>query len=319
MRFCWLIIFLVAMPDAFGQTPIKLEGHGNVVSSIRFTADGKRLVSGSWDRTVRVWDLATNQQPIILEGHTDWVHDVFVTPDTKSIFSTSQKSIRQWDMASATESEVFPGLGGATVNCAAFSPDGKLIVTGGRNGIVQVWKVGQSEPLVEIKGFASWVGTVAVSADSKVLAAGTRTGKIRIFDLPSGAERISINAFPNRQVLALEISPDGSTLASGGFSQTAILWDLKTGKQTAQLAGHRGVVTSVKWSNDGKLLATGERHGSVHIWNTNANNRQQQKITAHSDGRLGFSVTALAFSPDAKRLATGSYDKTIKLWPVTSE
>jgi len=65
-------------------------------------------------------------------------------------------------------------------------------------------------------------------------------------------------------------------------------------------------------------LATGERHGSVHVWNT-TNWSLERKISAHPDKQLGFSVTALAFSPDEKWLATGSYDKSIKLWQIPQQ
>jgi WD40 repeat protein len=319
MRYEWFIVCLVASSPTLGQSPVVLEGHDNVISAIRFSSDGKQLVSSSWDKTVRVWNLESKQQRHVLRGHRDWVHDAFLSSDDKSLYSTSQKGIRKWSLESGTETAHFPGLGGASVNCAAFSPDGTLVVTGGRNGVVQVWKVSASKPMLKLGGFTSWVSAIAVSPDSKTLAAGTRTGRIRVFDLPSGKERLAIDAFPNRLVLSLEISPDSKTLASGGFTQTAILWDLATGKQSAELSGHRGVVTALTWSPDEKMLATGERHGSVHIWNLLDNNRLQKKIKAHSDGRLGFSVTALCFSADSKRIASGSYDKVIKVWGVNDD
>lgn len=309
----WLMATLVTAQEA-----ITLEGHENVISSLAFGEDGERLYSGSWDKTVRVWNLRTRQGQTVLRGHTDWVFDVSVTADD-TLRSTSQNEILHWSTNPFVEMSRRMGVGGAIVNSAAFSPDGKQLVTGNRDGFVRVLSLDDDSSPSEIGGFQSWVGDVCVSADGKTMAAGTRTGTVRIFELPSAKQIHSFAAHAGRQVLALGISPDGKTLASGGFEQTARLWSLAAGKQTAALSSHQGVVTAIAWSADGRLLATGERHGAIHIWDTNSNNQRVKKIEAHTDGRLGFSVTALAFSPDGTQLASGSYDKTVRIWPVSDQ
>ena len=304
---------------AQAEDAVTLEGHENVVSSVVFSNDGQRLISGSWDRTVRVWNATSGQQETVLRGHSDWVFDLKATADN-GLISTSQKEILRWSGKAFDMSRGRSGHGGAMVNSAAFSSDGTRLATGGRDGFVRVWPVGtDSESVIELGGFRSWVGAVCISADGSRLAAGTRTGTIRIFELPTGKQLHSFDAHPGRQILTLAISPDGKTLASGAFEQTARLWSIETGKETAALSGHRGVVTSAVWPADGKLLATGERHGSIHIWDAGDSSKPLKKIMAHSDGRLGFSVTALAFSPDGQRIASGSYDKTIRIWHVADE
>lgn len=315
-RFIAAAILLLAPTVAAAQTPIVLEGHENVVSALVFSGNGERLYSASWDKTVCIWNTKTGQSEKVLRGHTDWVFDLSLSasPD-RTLRSVSQNELLSWSK-SLEESARQTGLGGATVNSAAFSPNGKLLAIGARDGFVRVRYVDEDSPLIEIGGFRSWVGDVCFSADGKLLAAGTRTGTVRIFELPSAKQLHSFEAHPGRQVLTLRISPDGKTLATGGFEQTARLWNVETGKETATLGGHRGVVTTLAWSADGRFLATGERHGTIHVWDTSNSNTQLAKITAHSDGRLGFSVTALAFSPDGKRIASGSYEKTVKIWTL---
>ncbi len=296
-----------------------LEGHENVVSAVTFSRDGKRVVSASWDRTARIWEAGSGRLLTTLDGHRDWVLDVSTTPEDKSLVSASQHAARVWSTTSFEQTAESPGLGGASVNTVGMSSDGQWLATGGRDGFVRLWKVGEPSPLREIGGFDSWVNRVTISPDSRRLAAGTRAGKILVFDLPSGDASVSFTAHQSRQVTALGFSPDGKSLASGGFDQTAILWDSATGDELAKLTGHQGAVTALAWSPDGGLLATGERHGSLHLWNLRQNNRLLAKITAHTDNKLGFSVTALAFSPDGKRIVSGAYDSLVKIWPVPDE
>ena len=317
--FCSILIFVVCVgPTSTGnaQQPVVLEGHANVVSSLAFSPDGNLLVSGSWDRTVRVWNTRFVREVAALSGHRDWVLDVWTSTDGKSILSASQKAIRKWSAVDFSEQNKWSELGGASVNSVAFSQDGKLLAVGRRDGFLHLWTVGDDQPMVRVGGFESWISRLAISPNRKLMAAGTRTGKIRLLALPDGREIARLIAHPNRQILALQFSPDGDTLASGGYQQVAKLWNTKTGKESGKLGGHRGIVTAVAWSNDGQQLATGERHGAIHVWNT-SNNKLVRKLAGHSDKRLGFTVTALAFSPDGQRLASGSYDKTIKIWTLT--
>ena len=308
----------LSMNLVVAQKPVTLTGHDNVVSSLAFSPDGQRLFSGSWDKTVRVWNGMTGRSEAVLRGHSDWVLDVSVGRD-RPLYSVSQNEILQWSTDSFRQLSRTTDLGGAVVSSAAVSATTSQVVTGGRDGFVRIRPADGGVPGIEFGDFPSWVGCVCFSGNAEILAAGTRTGAVRLFDLPSRKQRHRFDAHPGRQVLALQISPDGKTLASGGFEQTARLWNLTTGKETAAMSGHQGVVTSLAWSADGKLLATGERHGSIHIWDTGNSYRQVSKISAHTDGQLGFSVTALAFSPDGTRIASGSSDRTVRLWQVPGQ
>jgi WD40 repeat protein len=313
------LVFLgLASSSAVAQTPQVLVGHTNVVSAIAFTNDGRQVISASWDETLRVWDVAAGRHLKTLTGHRDWVLDV-VVPDEKRLLSVSQHTVRIWNAASFEEEQSFAGLGGASVSAATLSDDGKLLAIGGRDGTVQLWNVGDSKPSETFGGFRSWVNTVSFAPNGKTLTAGSRTGRIKIFDVKDGTERATLEAHGGKQVLALAINPSSDTLASGGFDSTVQLWDLATGKEQAKLSGHKGVVTAVAWSADGRRLASGERHGHIKLWDTNAANRLITTLAGHFDKRLGFSVTALAFSPDGHRLASGGYDKSVKLWKLSEE
>lgn len=320
MNSVWLMLTLgLRISTAEAQQPIVLEGHENVVSAALFSDDGERLISASWDKSLRVWDMKSARSTATLSGHRDWVLAIALSPDGERIVSASQREIRVWDANTFELLTEYPGLGGAAVNSVAFSEDARQLATGGRDGTVKLWQVGDANPSKIFKGFDCWVHCVAFSADNKTLAAGTRTGRIRLFDLTDGADKAAIEGHDGRQVLSLAASPKFNLLASAGYDQTIKIWDLASGREQAQLTGHKGIVTAVAWSPDGKLLASGDRHGPIKLWDMANGNRLITTLPGHSDDRLGFSVTALAFSPDGRWLASGSYDKTLKLWTLPLE
>ena len=309
----WVLLALARCPATEASEPVVLEGHTNVVASVDFLPDGSRLVSGSWDKSVRIWNIAAVKTSRILPDHEDWVLDAAVT-NTGDVLSATQSRIRRW--STSEQAKEFAGLGGPAVNAVSFSPSGELLATGGRDGKVKVWRVGEPSPKIVYSGFKSWVSCLAISVNQQKLVIGTRDGQIRMFDLdqhPSGKE---LAGQTGQQVLALALNPNGNVLASGGIDATVHLWDVVSGTEFAKLAGHRGIVTAIAWSADGKLIASGERHGAIKVWSHADGNRLLATLPGHSDARLGFTVTDLCFSPNAKRLASASYDKTIKIWQV---
>ena len=247
-----------------------------------------------------------------LSGHKDWVFAIAVL-ESGTIASASQRAIYHWPNQTE-EPKVFSGLGGPIVNAASFSPDAKLLATGGRDGKTKLWRGGDKNPTAIFSDFASWVSAVAVSADHRIMATGTRTGEIRLFDLANRKAVAVLSKPSGQQVLALTINPMGDVLASGGVDSTLRLWKLPSGKEIGKLSGHRGVITAIAWSPDGMRIASADRHGPIKVWNDG--NQLTETLPGHSDKQLGFTVTTLAFSPDGRSLASGSYDKSAKIWSL---
>ncbi|KIM24753.1 hypothetical protein M408DRAFT_75414, partial [Serendipita vermifera MAFF 305830] len=165
-------------------------GHKGSVSSVAFAPDGRRIVSGSEDHTIRVWDAETGETTVLgpLQGHSDPVVSVSFSPDGKRIISGSwDHTIRVWDVK--TGQTVLGPLQGhrSSINTVSFSPDGKRIVSGSWDHTFRVWdaKTGQTV-LGPLQGHRSSINSVSFSPDGKRIVSGSHDHTIRVWDLETG-------------------------------------------------------------------------------------------------------------------------------------
>jgi WD40 repeat protein len=261
----------------FNKNRRTLRGHSGSVISVAFSPDGKRLVSGSQDKTVKMWDAQTGREILTLKGHTDSVMSVGFSPDGKRLASGSADGIKVWDVQTGQEILSLKGHSdGAT--SVAFSPDGKRLVSG-------------------------W-GRILDGPDKWV---------VKVSDAQTGQETHTLEGHTDL-VTCVAFSPDGKRLVSGSWDQTVKVWDAQTGQLTFSLKGHTGRVKCVAFSPDGRRLVSGsgrllsdDEPGEVKVWNT-ATGEAVLTLKGHNE------VCSVAFSPDGKRLLSGSRYDTIKVW-----
>jgi WD40 repeat protein/serine/threonine protein kinase len=308
----------------FNQNQRTLRGHTGPVHSVAFSPDGKRLVSGGYDGTVKVWDAQTGQETLSLKGHTFEVHSVAFSPDGKRIASASNdQTVRVWDAQTGQEIRTLKGHTGA-VTSVAFSPDGKRLVSGswgqdqeGRplRGEIKVWDVQTGQETLSLNGLTDGVSSVAFSPDGKRLVSGSWDETVKVWDAQTGQQTL-IFLEHTGAVLSVAFSPDGKRVVSGsgGWGHGRPLpgevkvWNAQTGKETLTLKGHTGSVNSVAFSPDGKRLVSGSGDGTLKVWDA-----QTGQETLSLKGHTG-KVTSVAFSPDGRRLVSASFDKTVKVW-----
>ena len=290
-----------------------LEGHTDRVNSVSFSPYGTLIASGSWDRTVKLWDVATERRIATFSEDIELgVVSVAFSPDGK-ILAIAAYQLSLWDVATERRIATLPGGQPTSV---AFSPDGKTLAVGTWDGTIELWEVETRQRIATLEGHTHGSTSVSFSSDGTLLASGSWDGMVKLWDVAT-RQRIATLGH-GAKVSAVSFSPDGTLLASASGSQdgTVILWDVATRDQIATLKGHTDGwntygATSVSFSApDGAFLATGGRDGTVILWDV----LTREKIVTF--GHTG-EVNAVSFSPDGTTLAAGSEDGTILLWDTS--
>jgi WD40 repeat protein len=212
-----------------GRAIATLPGHTGFVYSVKFSPDGKRIVSVSDDKTLRIWDTETGKAIAILSGHTVSGHTNWVTT-------------------------------------VAFSSDGKRIVSGSADKTLRLWDAETGKVIATLSGHTDTVGSVAFSPDGKRIVSGSDDKTLRIWDAETG-KAIRILQGHTDVVRSVAFSPDGKRIVSGSYDKTLLLWDAETGKAIGKpLKGHTGEVVSVAFSSDGKRIVSGSGDKTLRIW-----------------------------------------------------
>ena len=210
-----------------------------------------------------------------------------------------------------------------TVYCVAFSPDGRLLASGGDDTTVRLWDPATGEHRRTLTGHAGRVRGVAFSPDGRLLASAgadktMHDRTVRLWDPATGEHRRTLTGHTGTGhtggVLGVAFSPDGQRLASASYDRTVRLWDPATGAQLSVLSDHATSVYAVAFSPDGRLLASGGDDRTVRLWDP-ATGEHRRTLTGHAGN-----VWGVAFSPDGRLLASGGDDRTVRLWdPATGE
>jgi WD40 repeat protein len=287
-----------------------LKGHLHRVESVAFSPDGKQVVSGSRDNTVRLWEVESGRELRRLISHVGDVQSVAFSPDGKQVVSgSSDETVRLWEVESGKELKVLKVRQG-TVWCVAFSPDGKRIASASQDGKIKLWEVESGLLLYTLHGGLS-LDTIAFSPDGRKLASGT-TGSVYIWDLVSREKQL-ISPKDSQLFGSVEFSPDGGKVARGATDGTVWIWEVKSTRELQILTGHRDKVQSLAFSLDGKTIASGSQDYTVRLWDIEESRGETRKLAGHK-----YEVTSVAFSPDGSKLASGSGDHTVRLWNVKS-
>jgi WD40 repeat protein len=284
-----------------------LAGHTDWVNSLAVSPDGQKVVSASFDKTVKIWQLHTGELLHTLAGHTKGVFCTAITPDGHVVVSGSwDATIKLWKLDTG---ELFDTLAGhsGSVRSIAISPNGQMLASGSFDETIKLWQLQTGVLQSRLTDYSGPIYSLAYSPDSKILASGGGDGLIQMWQMDTGQH---INTLTGNLdfVWSLMFSPDSGSLASGNGDGTVKLWDVATGELIGVLSEHKGPVYSVRFSSNGQLLMSGSADGSVKIWDMSTGKLLQTLIDDHKP------VISLALTPSNTLLIVGNAAGGIKIW-----
>ena len=270
-----------------------LSGHTNWVAAVAVAGD--RIVSGSIDNTIKVWDLSSGHLIRTLSGHTGYVHSVAVAGD-RIVSGSADNTIKVWDINSG---QLIRTLSGHTNHVRSVAVVGDRIVSGSNDRTIKVWDINSGQLIRTLSGHTSWVRSVAVAGDRIVSGSDDRT--IKVWDINSGQLIRTLSGHTNT---VLSVAVAGNRIVSGSDDRTIKVWNLHTGQLIRTLTGHASWVVSVAVAGD--RIVSGSGDDTAKAWNLNSG-QIIRTISGHTSDVMSVAVAG-------DRIVSGSADNTIRIW-----
>ena len=299
----------------------RLVSYSAPVFSVAFSPDGRTLASGGRDCAIRLWDFKTGQQRSPLRGHKGSVNWLSFSPDGRRLVSQSQDGlVKLWQPTTGPEGNVLAGIPKAMVD-VALSVNGRHLASVAIDSFAaNLWDL-PARRVTLLAGHSNAVICVAFSPDGRILATGSHDQTVRLWDVSDQKAVATLtNEFP---VGSLAFSPDGRTLIVGGSMWHARegdrdrgglqFWDLPSQQATGTIPGTASNIVGIALSANGSLLATGEKSGSVSLWDA-----QTRQLLRRFESQSGRQVNRLAFSPTEPLLAACDPNGIIGLYNTTT-
>ncbi len=295
---------------SLAKNSLPLHGHSDRIDFAAFDPSGQRVLTGSTDRTARLWDVRSGKQLLMLSGHRATITSVAFSGDGARALTTSMDhTARIWDARSGQLLYELVGHNDV-VEMGSFSTDGTRVLTAGHDGSARLWDVHSGRLLQTLSGHSDRVTVAVFSRDGRYLLTAGWDKMARLWDGESGRLLRVLEGHSDRLNVAA-FAPGGQHLATGGWDKTVRLWDLRTFDSVVLEHGTR--LHALSFSPDSHFLATAGTDGVLKLWNT-----PQGSLRATLIGHDG-TIDALDFAPDSIHLVTGGADRKLRLWDVRVE
>ena len=309
-----------------GKMLHRFAGHTGAVEDVRFSPDGRRVLTCGRDGTARLWELSLAKEVASWANTHGSPYSMVGLPDGKSVLATSPGGWLRVEL-NEEKARAVSLSGGAPaptwVSAFTLSGDGKTLLGGGSDRSVHLWNVETGKEIGPLPIPPKPFGAVAVSPDGKVLAEGGGSAPLLLWDVAAAKELRPVGDAPApgqfRDTVGLSFSPDGRSLLHVGSGEL-ILYEVATGRDRVRMVrpngpfgrapSPEGSLTRALFSPDGLTIAAGTTAGPVVLFDA-TNGRELTRLAAQPNA-----VACLAFSADGKQLAAGDVDGTVLVWEV---
>ena len=303
------------------QTIRILHGHFGTVRSLAMHPHPDPvqalLASGSYDKTVRLWDVRSGHTLAILRGNSKWLQALVFTSagaqlhDRLLVGGSDGQNVRVWDGETGRVLHTLRGHTSLTEKIA-FRADGAQLASAGWDQTARIWDLQSGQMRHVLDAHTGAVATAAIGSNprgGRLIASGGLDGAVRVWDGETGQALACWHGHRDR-VVALAFRADGSMLASGSWDHTIGLWDTRRSELICFLHGHTETIESVAFHPGGELLASASWDASVRLWDVRTG-QMLHTLHGHTDG-----LEMVAFSPDGELLASCACDHLVCVWDV---
>jgi len=259
-------------PNEYGFTHKRLKGHNHFISDVVLSSDGLYALSGSWDKTLRLWDLSHGKSTRRFESHTKDVLSVAFSADNRQIVSGSRdKTIKLWNTLAQCKYTIQDEGHTDWVSCVRFSPNNQnpIIVSSGWDRMVKVWSLQNCKLKTNHVGHKGYINTVTMAPDGSLAASGGKDGMAMLWDLND--DKYLYTMEQNETVNALCFSPNRFWLCAAHGGKINV-WDLESKNKVEELkpevpeGREPPECISLAWSADGNTLFAGYTDNKIRVW-----------------------------------------------------
>ncbi len=282
-------------------------GHGNTLTAVACSADGRWVLTASFDRTACLWDRESGREVRRFAGPAGIVTAAALSADGRWVLTGGSDSLaRLWDRESGKEVRQYRGHA-ERVASVAFSADGTLVVTGSWDKTARVWDRESGQELRRFEGHADKVVSAVLSRDGRLALTASYDRTARLWERESGREVRRYGGHAG-EVASAAFSPDERVVLTASHDKTARLWDRDAATELGRFEGHADRVTGAVFSPDGRWVLTGSWDKSARVWE-----RESRKEVSRCVGHAQM-IAAVAFTQDGAQVLTASHDFTARLW-----